>query len=80
VHWDLGSVAPLLRLAPERRLRVRLRVLLLARSGTNQRLDSAPWFDVGTGIRARGLLWQLADRKQSFLMSSAAAGMRRSWP
>jgi hypothetical protein len=27
---DLGSVAPLLRLAPERRLRVRLRVLLLA--------------------------------------------------
>jgi hypothetical protein len=47
---DLGSVAPLLRLAPESRLRVRLRVLLLARSGTNQRLDSAPWFDVGTGI------------------------------
>jgi hypothetical protein len=31
VHWDLGSVAPLLRLAPERRLRVRLRVLLLAK-------------------------------------------------
>jgi hypothetical protein len=30
VHWDLGSVAPLLRLAPERRLRVRLRELLLA--------------------------------------------------
>ena len=28
VHWGLGSVAPLLRLAPERRLRVRLRVLL----------------------------------------------------
>jgi hypothetical protein len=23
----------------------------LTRSGTNQRLDSAPWFDVGTGIR-----------------------------
>jgi hypothetical protein len=43
---------------------VRLRVLLLARSGTNQRLDSATWFDVGTGIRARGLLWQLADRKR----------------
>ena len=36
------------------------------------RLDSAPWFDVGTGIGARGLLWQLADRKRSFLMSSAA--------
>src|SRR2546421_7430092 len=30
----LGSVAPLLRLAPERRLRVRLRVLLLATSAT----------------------------------------------
>jgi hypothetical protein len=56
------------------------RVSRLARSGTNQRLDSAPWFDVGTGIRAPGLLWQLADRKRSFLMSSAAAGMRRSWP
>jgi hypothetical protein len=57
-----------------------LRCALVARSGTNQRLDSAPWFDVGTGIRARGLLWQLADRKRSFLMSSAAAGMRLSWP
>jgi hypothetical protein len=52
----------------------------LARSGTNQRLDSAPWFDVGTGIGARGLLWQLADRERSFLMSFAAAGMRLSWP
>ena len=51
----------------------------VARSGTNQRLDSAPWFDVGTGIRARGLLWQLADRKRSFLMSCAAAAMRLSW-
>jgi hypothetical protein len=39
-------------------------LLLVARSGTNQRLDSAPWFDVGTGIRAQGLLWQLADRKR----------------
>jgi len=51
----------------------------LARSGTNQRLDSAPWFDVGTGIRAPGLLWQLADRKRSFLMSCAAAATRLAW-
>jgi hypothetical protein len=43
------------------------------------RLDSAPWFDVGPGSGARGLLWQLADRKRSFLMSSAAVGMRLFW-
>jgi hypothetical protein len=38
--------------------------LLLARRGANQRLDSAPSLDVGTGIRARGLHLQLADRKR----------------
>jgi hypothetical protein len=33
---DLDSVAPLLRLAPERRLRVRLRVLLLGKRGADR--------------------------------------------
>jgi hypothetical protein len=52
---DLGSVAPLLRLAPESRLRVRLRVLLLATDesqGAGQNNFGGP---IGRGPVAQGL-------------------------
>jgi hypothetical protein len=38
--------------------------LLLARSGTHRHLILA-LVKVGTGIRARDQIWQLADRKRS---------------
>ena len=45
-HIDLWTTG-----VPVATARSDLGVSLLARSGTNQRWDSAPWFDVGTGIR-----------------------------
>ena len=73
MHWDLGSVAPLLRLAPERRLRVRLTVLLLATSRSLADQEERPELSamqgtgacaclaVATGVRASSRVQERAS-------------------